>query len=238
MHLFVQACILGLLTGGVYALMASGLTLAFGIMRVINVAQGALIVLGAYLSYTLFTHFQIDPFVGVLVIAPAMFALGLGPAAGRRRRPRVGDRLRPQRGDRLGRRRGVRDRVLVQSGLALRPDLAVALDHRPGRTGQPWRRRPRGARHGGGRGGLPGGDLAHLVSADVLRPADRDPARPAPGTVRDHCPRGGMRAIGVPGASRAVGTVGVLAAFPFMVGQEWVQIGVLTLMYAALATAW
>src|SRR5438132_12226210 len=77
MHLFVQACILGLLTGGVYALMASGLTLAFGIMRVIHVAQGALIVLGAYLSYTLFTHFQIDPFVGVLVIAPAMFVLGV-----------------------------------------------------------------------------------------------------------------------------------------------------------------
>ena len=56
MHLFVQACILGLLTGGVYALMASGLTLAFGVMRVVNVAQGALIVLGAYLSYTLFTR--------------------------------------------------------------------------------------------------------------------------------------------------------------------------------------
>jgi branched-chain amino acid transport system permease protein len=77
MHLFVQACILGLLTGGVYALMASGLTLAFGIMRVINVAQGALIVLGAFLSYTLFTRFQIDPFVGVFVIAPAMFVLGV-----------------------------------------------------------------------------------------------------------------------------------------------------------------
>ena len=77
MHLFVQACILGLLTGGVYALMASGLTLAFGVMRVINVAQGALIVLGAFLSYTLFSHFQIDPFVGVLVIAPAMFVLGV-----------------------------------------------------------------------------------------------------------------------------------------------------------------
>ena len=77
MHLFVQACILGLLTGGVYALMASGLTLAFGIMRVINVAQGALIVLGAFLSYTLFTRFQIDPFVGIFVIAPAMFVLGV-----------------------------------------------------------------------------------------------------------------------------------------------------------------
>ena len=43
MRLFVQAVILGLLAGGVYALMASGLTLAFGIMRVINVAQGAMI---------------------------------------------------------------------------------------------------------------------------------------------------------------------------------------------------
>jgi branched-chain amino acid transport system permease protein len=78
MHLLVQACILGLLMGGVYALMASGVALVFGIMRVINVAQGALIILGAYLSYTLFAHFQIDPFVGVLVIAPAMFVLGVG----------------------------------------------------------------------------------------------------------------------------------------------------------------
>ena len=77
MHLFIQACILGLLTGGVYALMACGLTLSFGIMRVINVAQGALIILGAYLSYWLFSHFQIDPFLGVLVIAPAMFFLGV-----------------------------------------------------------------------------------------------------------------------------------------------------------------
>ena len=67
MHFFIQACILGLLTGGVYALMASGLALAFGVMRVINVAQGALIILGAYLSYTLFTSFGIDPFVGLLV---------------------------------------------------------------------------------------------------------------------------------------------------------------------------
>jgi branched-chain amino acid transport system permease protein len=77
MHFFIQACILGLLTGGVYALMASGLALAFGVMRVINVAQGALIILGAYLSYTLFTSFGIDPFVGLLVITPAMFVLGV-----------------------------------------------------------------------------------------------------------------------------------------------------------------
>ncbi len=76
MRLFVQACILGLLTGGVYALMASGLTLAFGIMRVINVSQGAMIILGAYLSYTAFTDFHIDPFLSVLMVAPLVFLLG------------------------------------------------------------------------------------------------------------------------------------------------------------------
>jgi branched-chain amino acid transport system permease protein len=78
MHLFLQACILGLLTGAVYALMASGLTLAFGVMRVINVAQGAMIILGAYLSYSLFSHFGIDPFLGILIITPVMFVVGMG----------------------------------------------------------------------------------------------------------------------------------------------------------------
>jgi len=78
MHLIVQACILGVLTGGVYALMASGLTLVFGVMRVINVAQGALVILSAYLSWALFTHFQVDPFLSVLIVAPLIFALGVG----------------------------------------------------------------------------------------------------------------------------------------------------------------
>jgi branched-chain amino acid transport system permease protein len=77
-HLFIQAVILGLLTGGVYALMASGLTLAFGVMRVINVAQGAMIVAGAYVTYTMFTDFGIDPFVGILIMAPAAFVIGAG----------------------------------------------------------------------------------------------------------------------------------------------------------------
>src|SRR5919197_3189730 len=77
MHLFIQACILGLLAGGVYALMASGLTLAFGVMRVINVAQGAMIVLGAFLSYTLFTKLHIDPFVSVVLLTPLMFIVGV-----------------------------------------------------------------------------------------------------------------------------------------------------------------
>jgi branched-chain amino acid transport system permease protein len=78
MHVFVQACILGVLTGGVYALMASGLTLVFGVMRVINVAQGALVILSAYVSYALFRHLHVDPFLSVLIVAPLMFALGVG----------------------------------------------------------------------------------------------------------------------------------------------------------------
>ncbi len=75
--LILQAAILGVLTGGVYALMASGLTLIFGVMRIINVGQGALVILGAYLSFVLFHNWHIDPFVGLLVTMPAMFVIGV-----------------------------------------------------------------------------------------------------------------------------------------------------------------
>jgi branched-chain amino acid transport system permease protein len=76
-HQLIQAIILGVLVGGVYALMASGLTLVFGIMKVINVAQGALVILAAYLSYALFSHAHIDPFLSILIVTPAMFVLGV-----------------------------------------------------------------------------------------------------------------------------------------------------------------
>ena len=75
--LILQAGILGVLTGGVYALMASGLTLIFGVMRIINVGQGALVILGAYLSFVLFHNWHIDPFLGLLVTMPAMFVIGV-----------------------------------------------------------------------------------------------------------------------------------------------------------------
>ncbi|HKI91444.1 MAG TPA: branched-chain amino acid ABC transporter permease, partial [Gaiellaceae bacterium] len=78
MQTVVQALILGVLTGGVYALMSSGLTLVFGIMRVINVAQGAFVILAAYLSETLFTHLGLDPFLSILLLVPAMFLAGVG----------------------------------------------------------------------------------------------------------------------------------------------------------------
>jgi branched-chain amino acid transport system permease protein len=77
-HALVQGLILGVLTGGVYALMASGQTLVFGIMKVVNLAQGALVILGAYLSYQLFVSYGIDPFLAIPVTTAVMFALGVG----------------------------------------------------------------------------------------------------------------------------------------------------------------
>ncbi len=73
----VLAIIDGILVGGVYALMAVGLTLIFGVLDIINIAQGVLVILGAYLSYSLFTKAHIDPFIGLLITIPAMFAVGV-----------------------------------------------------------------------------------------------------------------------------------------------------------------
>jgi branched-chain amino acid transport system permease protein len=77
-HTFLQALILGILTGGVYALMSTGQTLVFGVMRVVNVAQGMLVILSAYLSYTVHQDLGIDPFVTLLIVMPVMFAVGVG----------------------------------------------------------------------------------------------------------------------------------------------------------------
>jgi branched-chain amino acid transport system permease protein len=77
MHALVQGIILGVLTAGVYALMASGQTLIFGVMKVVNLAQGAMVILSAYLSYQLFTSFGIDPLLAIPVTTVVMFALGV-----------------------------------------------------------------------------------------------------------------------------------------------------------------
>ena len=77
MHALIQGVIFGVLTAGVYALMASGQTLIFGIMKVINLAQGAMVILGAYLAYQLFTSFGIDPFLAIPITTVLMFGLGV-----------------------------------------------------------------------------------------------------------------------------------------------------------------
>ena len=73
---FVQTLILGILIGGVYALLASGLTLIFGVMRVINIAHGAFLILAAFITYSLWTSVDLDPLLTILITTPAMFAFG------------------------------------------------------------------------------------------------------------------------------------------------------------------
>lgn len=73
---WLDVIVQGVLLGGLYALFAAGLSLVFGIMRLVNLAHGDLIVLAAYLILVAVTVVGLHPFVAVLVAAPAMFAVG------------------------------------------------------------------------------------------------------------------------------------------------------------------
>jgi branched-chain amino acid transport system permease protein len=73
---FVQSIVLGLLIGGTYALLASGLSLIFGVMGVINIAHGAFLILAAFVTYSIWTGAGIDPLVSVLFTTPMMFCFG------------------------------------------------------------------------------------------------------------------------------------------------------------------
>jgi branched-chain amino acid transport system permease protein len=72
----VQATLTGALIGGLYALMAAGLSVAWGVLRVINLAHFGLILLGAYLTYQITTSWGIDPLLTVVLTAPALFVAG------------------------------------------------------------------------------------------------------------------------------------------------------------------
>jgi branched-chain amino acid transport system permease protein len=76
MAVFLQSLLSGILIGGVYALIGIGLTLIFGVMRVINFAHGDILMVGMYVTYLLFTLLGIDPFVSVLISFPLMFLFG------------------------------------------------------------------------------------------------------------------------------------------------------------------
>lgn len=73
-----DAVVHGVLLGGLYATIALGLSLVFGVMRLVNLAHGMLLIGGAYLSYLVTTHLGVDPFVSLLLVCPAMFVLGYG----------------------------------------------------------------------------------------------------------------------------------------------------------------
>ena len=77
LEIFIQIVIFGLVAGGLYALAASGLSLIYGVMQILNIAHGEFLMIGAYVMFWLFTLAGVSPLWSMAVTAPMMFVLGL-----------------------------------------------------------------------------------------------------------------------------------------------------------------
>jgi branched-chain amino acid transport system permease protein len=78
METLIQSIVNGLLTGSLYAMIAVGLTIVFGVMRIINMAHGEMVMLGMFGAYWSYAKLQLDPFISLLMWVPLMFAFGMG----------------------------------------------------------------------------------------------------------------------------------------------------------------
>ena len=76
--MFLQAIVNGTLFGGVYVCIGMGFSLVWGVMNIINLAHGSFIMLGAYITYTLFTYLKIDPFLTLPVSMIALYFMARG----------------------------------------------------------------------------------------------------------------------------------------------------------------
>ena len=76
MELFIQLVINGLLLGGAYTIISLGLTLIFGVVRVVNFAHGEFLMIGMYMVYLIAAHFGVHPYAGLIPVAVILFALG------------------------------------------------------------------------------------------------------------------------------------------------------------------
>ena len=72
----ITPIVIGIMLGGLYALIALGLSLIFGVMRLINLAHGDLVILSSYIAYALLTYLGLDPVLGLVISIPFMFVLG------------------------------------------------------------------------------------------------------------------------------------------------------------------
>src|SRR3569833_1877093 len=77
MDIVAQLAVNGLLIGGVYGLSSVGLTLVFGVMRIVNFAHGEFLMLGMFAGYWAFTLLGIDPNLAALLLLPLFFGFGL-----------------------------------------------------------------------------------------------------------------------------------------------------------------
>src|SRR5438874_13038766 len=75
-EIYLNVAISGLLTGLVYGLMALGLSVIFGVVRVVNFAHGEMMTVAMYLAVVLFAHLGLDPLLMMLPIAALLFAVG------------------------------------------------------------------------------------------------------------------------------------------------------------------
>ncbi len=84
MHFYptLQAVLDGILTGALYALIAMGMALIFGVMRIVNFAHGAFLMLGMYATWILFERAHLNPYYGFVLAGMALFALGVVVYAG------------------------------------------------------------------------------------------------------------------------------------------------------------
>ncbi|HYS01753.1 MAG TPA: branched-chain amino acid ABC transporter permease [Candidatus Eisenbacteria bacterium] len=78
MSQLLQQLVLGLLLGGVYVSVALGFSLVWGILNIVNLAHGAFVIIGAYVTWVLFTRLGVDPFLSLPVDAVVLFAVGYG----------------------------------------------------------------------------------------------------------------------------------------------------------------
>ena len=74
----ITPLVMGFLLGGLYALIALGLSMVFGVLRLINLAHGDFVILGSYMAYALMYYMGLDPIVSLVICMPVMFALGIG----------------------------------------------------------------------------------------------------------------------------------------------------------------
>ncbi len=77
MDTVLNILVVGILLGGIYGLVSIGLNLIFGVIRIVNFAQGELVMLGMYGAYVAYTVLGLDPYVSVLLVVPALFVIGL-----------------------------------------------------------------------------------------------------------------------------------------------------------------